>query len=514
MEKIEQKHFFVTGEKGVGKSTLLREVIQELGLDVGLRGFVTLPYYEGDRRKGFYLHSIGEIEDNDQPISSQPTETTCVPVLETFESLGVATLQQARSADNEWILMDELGVLESGAKCFRAEVIRCLESSKHVLGVLKAKPHPFLESIKEREDTKVYEMTSHNRSEVKEAMKKRIGILLVGILLVGSLGGCTPKVEKEVVEVQEAAAYPRTVTDQMGREVTIEKAPERIVSSYYIASSLLIALGAEERVVGIEMKADTREIYKLAAPQFLELPAVGNSKTINVEECLALDADLVIIPTRLKEFIPQLEALNIPVMVVEPESIEAFLACVELVGIAINEEDKAAELIDYHHEVMAEAKALTEQVEKRPRVYLAGSGELLRTCTARMYQHSLIEMAGGENVSATLEEDYWVNISPEQLLAWNPEVIYAVSYADYGLDAITEDGKYGTLEAVKNGDVYTFPSSIEPWDYPTPSSALGIFWTIHNLHPALFSRESYVEEAQRFYEDFYDVQVSEEALGL
>lgn len=105
-------------------------------------------------------------------------------------------------------------------------------------------------------------------------------------------------------------------------------------------SEIFEILGAEDQVVGLEMKADTREIYKKAAPQFLELPGIGTSKTINVEEVLVLNPDLVIISYRLKEFIPGFEALNIPVIGVEPESLENFLECVELVGQTIGEEEK------------------------------------------------------------------------------------------------------------------------------------------------------------------------------
>ena len=60
-------------------------------------------------------------------------------------------------------------------------------------------------------------------------------------------------------------SYPLTVTDQAGRTVTFEKAPEKIASSYYISTSLLLALGLQDKLVGIEAKANTRNIYKLAA---------------------------------------------------------------------------------------------------------------------------------------------------------------------------------------------------------------------------------------------------------
>lgn len=343
--------------------------------------------------------------------------------------------------------------------------------------------------------------------------------MMVVLMVVGNFTGCTRTIREQQETVSDdkegtETLYPITVTDQLGRAVEIKQEPKRIISAYYITSSLLIALGAEERVVGIEMKADTREIYQLAAPTFLDLPAVGNSKNLNIEECLKSDPDLIIIPTRLQGFIPQLELMDIPVLAVEPENMEEFLACVELVGKATGKEARAKELIQYHQRVREQVTNLTKDIKERPSVYLAGSGDPLKTCTAQMYQHSLIEIAGGTNVSADLKEDYWMTISPEALLSWNPSKIYAVSYAGYDLSRFTEDQKYQTIDAVNNEEVYSFPSSVEPWDYPTPSSALGMLWLVNSLHPELYSQEDYMKEAVGFYEYFYDIEVDETALGI
>ena len=70
---------------------------------------------------------------------------------------------------------------------------------------------------------------------------------------------CTPAAET-------AVTYPLTVTDQLGREVTIETEPKTLASGYYISTSLLIALGVQDELVGVEAKADKRTIYSLSAP--------------------------------------------------------------------------------------------------------------------------------------------------------------------------------------------------------------------------------------------------------
>lgn len=357
-------------------------------------------------------------------------------------------------------------------------------------------------------------------------MKKYVLALSIMSLFGASVIGCAPgeesKIEKTDLKKEDTlhnqeevpvAAFPVTIKDALGREVVIEKEPERIVSSYYISSSLLIALDQKEKVVGLEMRANTRPIYKQAAPEFLELPALGNSKTFHLEECLQLNPDLVILPTRLKEYIPQLEALKVNVIAIEPETLEDFLETVEILARATGKEERGKELIAFHESVLEDSRALTENVATRPTVYLSGS-DPYKTVTGQMYQSEMIECAGGENVSDELINDYWQTISPETLLQWNPEYIYAVSYASYELEDLLEDSKLQSVTAIRNQQVKTFPSQLEPWDYPTPSSALGILWLTSELHPELYSKEALEKTVDEFYTYFYGFTPDKEATGL
>lgn len=168
---MKASNFFLTGDKRVGKSTLLQMLLEELGLQEDISGFVTLPYFENDIRKGFYLHSIIEDKHNDKPISIQEDATSCKSISDTFETLGVNLLKVSLRAKANHIIMDELGVLESQAYSFQSQVQKALDSSKIVLGVLKDKPHPFLEAIKGREDTCVYTITKENRVKMKEQIR-------------------------------------------------------------------------------------------------------------------------------------------------------------------------------------------------------------------------------------------------------------------------------------------------------------------------------------------------------
>lgn len=188
--------------------------------------------------------------------------------------------------------------------------------------------------------------------------------------------------------------------------------------------------------------------------------------------------------------------------------------CVTLLGQVFEQEERANELLTYYNEKIDEVTKLTKDVADKPKVYLGAGSSYLSTCTSNMYQNDLIDMAGGINVSSSLEDGYWAEVSAEHIMSWNPDYIFAVNYAEYSIDDIKADSKLQTVNAVKNDNIYLFPSEIEPWDYPTPSSVLGILWLTHVLHEDLYTKEDYVKEAKEFYQRFFDIDVTEEQLGL
>lgn len=296
--------------------------------------------------------------------------------------------------------------------------------------------------------------------------------------------------------------YPVTVTDQLGREVVIEKEPQTIVSGYYISSSLLMALGQQDKLVGIEAKADKRPIYSLAAPKLLELPSVGTAKEFDLEGCAALSPDLVIVPAKLKETIPALEELGLTVLAVKPEDRQLFTELAQLLGVVTNTQGRAAALIANGEEELAELTRALEGIE-RPTVYLAGNSSFLSTAGEAMYQNSLITQAGGTNVAAELADTYWAEISYEQLLAWNPEYIILAAEADYTVESVLADEQLAECAAVKNGHVYQIPGQIEAWDSPVPGSVMGSLWLTSVLHPESYSPQQYQQAVTEFYEEYY-----------
>ncbi len=348
-------------------------------------------------------------------------------------------------------------------------------------------------------------------------MKKKLLSLLLVFTLVLSITACgqtntdmnSEKENKEQNSTETLVTqYPITVTDQAGREVTIESEPEKLVSGYYISTSLLIALDLNDKLVGIEAKADKRPIYQLSAPELITLPNVGTAKEFDLEGCIALEPDLVILPLKLKNTAESLEKLNIDVLYVNPENQELLTEMMNLIGTVTNTQEKTKKLMDFVTK-QETALATTLATANTPSVYLAGNSNMLSTAGSAMYQSNMITLAGGKNVAADITDTYWVEIDYEQLLTWNPDYIILASDANYTVDDVLADPNLAECSAVKNGNVYKMPSKAESWDSPVPSGILGSVWLATMLHEDLFTADNASAIIDEYYETFYDFTYSE-----
>lgn len=327
-------------------------------------------------------------------------------------------------------------------------------------------------------------------------MKKSVALLLMLVFMLSA---------------SIALAYPRVLTDQAGREVTIEKEPERIVSGYYISTSACIALGLEARMTAIEAKADTRPIYALAAPALIGLPSVGTAKSFDLEGCLAAEPDLVILPKRLAEAAEEISAFGIPVLLVNPESETLLYEMILTIGIATNTQERAEELIAFGVSQLALCSEMLAQTAPVSALML-GNSTYLSCAPGDMYQSGVLAGAGAVNAAAEMTGGTWAQLSYEQLLALNPQVLVIPAEAAYTAADVLADPELARLEAVKNGAVYAMPKGFEAWDSPVPSGVLGTLWLASELHPQAYAPAQYAEAAKTLYETYYGFTPDEAAL--
>lgn len=345
--------------------------------------------------------------------------------------------------------------------------------------------------------------------------------MLLAVVMVLSFAACGQEpAPAPQPEPMTDVTYPLTVKDMAGREVTLEKQPERIVSGYYISSSACIALGLTDKMVGIEDKSTKRPIYKLAAPALIDLPNVGSAKAFDLEACIATEPDLVILPMKQKDTAQTLQEMGIATLLVLPESHEQLIEMFTLIGTATNTVKQAEKLISYYNTKLSAVTELTRDIpdDEKPVVYLGSTGDILRTAPREMYQASLITTAGGKNAGDVLEGSSWTDIDNETFLTMNPDIIviptdnFAVSSPDYTAEDVMNNPTFSDVTAVKNGAVYQMPVGYEAWDSPVPSGILGTLWMLKTLHPELYPAEQFAADVNEFYTVFYGFSVNEQDL--
>lgn len=361
-------------------------------------------------------------------------------------------------------------------------------------------------------------------------------VVLAVMLLVSACGSQTPTVapttppqptsaptEPIVVEptaepTEEVKNEPIVIVDVLGREVTLQQPATKLAGTHNPTLNAAVVLGGGGKyLVGFGGKSMGRGLYEQVVEGFDELPEVGKSSNINMESVIASGADLIILPERHQDVVPQFEAVNLPVLVIldSTESFETVKQTLKLLGMAIGENEKVEKLASFIDSQLENAQTLLKDATEKPSVLFLGSSSALSVAPGSMIQTSLIEAGGGVNAVSGVEGlGGFVDVSIEQIVAWNPDTIWFPQYADYTAEDLLNDPAWSSISAIQNKRVYEFPSKLEPWDQPTAAVTLGIDWALYNLHPDLFNFEALMKNVDEFYTLVYGKTFTAEQLGI
>lgn len=162
------KNLFISGDIGVGKSHLLRNVLEELNVSLG--GFITGKDYD-QQGHSVYIKSLNDFVSfqNVAYVVGGTDIYSATVYSENFDDFGAKTIEYS-IANRDITVMDEIGVMERDSPIFLKSIINALDSDKPVVGVIKNRKDDYLESIKSRDDTKVLFLTGSNGTQTYEAI--------------------------------------------------------------------------------------------------------------------------------------------------------------------------------------------------------------------------------------------------------------------------------------------------------------------------------------------------------
>jgi nucleoside-triphosphatase len=159
------KNIFLTGEVGVGKSTVIQKILSLLpSPDCG--GFRTVsaaPLTKGAMLDVFIENAWQQTpHDDEHLVGSRWSDGHFSSFPSVFDTIGTSILASC-PINAKLIIMDELGLMESDAKLFQKAVMDALDGPLPVLGVIKPKSSAFLDTIRAHKKSEIVEVTKDNR---------------------------------------------------------------------------------------------------------------------------------------------------------------------------------------------------------------------------------------------------------------------------------------------------------------------------------------------------------------
>ena len=303
-----------------------------------------------------------------------------------------------------------------------------------------------------------------------------------------------------------------TIEDYEGRIVTLDEPAERVVSLVPSALRILTQIDGADKIVGLDRKSIQAEptiLPILAHPEYLDLPNVGDRKEPNIEVLMSLNPDVVFTTQSADNADTLQDQLGVPVICVLSLP-DADYELFRLVGKVIGKSEEAESVVSFLQEQTLRITAVTENipVEDMPTVYL-GLWTNEKSITNTMPSYQGVEPAGGINVAAdTAPTTFWgsAEISKEQIIAWNPEVIllHWLSEPNYmTIQDVYDDPDLQNIDAVINERVYYSHTSNEGKDYALTLAELYYFAKI--FHPDSFLEVDLNAECDAFFQRLYGV---------
>jgi iron complex transport system substrate-binding protein len=330
-------------------------------------------------------------------------------------------------------------------------------------------------------------------------MKRYVPLLFLMLLAAAALAACgpaatplpptAPPVLPTATPPPPAATptapgpFPLTITDDLGRQVTLSAPAQRVISLAPSNTEILFAVGAGGQVVGVTE-------YCNYPPEAQSLEKIGgfSANTISVEKIVSLEPDLVLSVGDIQQpVIDALEQLNIQVVALDPHTLDDVYSRIELVGRLTGHQAEAAQVVTEMKERvdMVAQRVAAIPAGDRLRVYWEVFDEPRMTAGPSTFIGQLIDLAGGVNIFADLDEDY-PQISDEEVIARNPAVIMGADTMGEKLttEMVGQRPGWAQIGAVQGSRIYLFDGDMVARAGPRLAQVLETMATA--LYPELF----------------------------
>lgn len=333
-------------------------------------------------------------------------------------------------------------------------------------------------------------------------------LVLVGC---GGTNNSTNNTSDSTSDPSQTEEGTRTITDSTGRTVTIPETVESIVCVNVGALRYTCYMQAQDLVVGVEdyeQEPTMSRLYNYVNfDQFSSLPVIGSNGEHYPEAIISANPDVIIMTAAESKDADDLQdKTGIPVVVVPGSDTtldDNAYETIRLMGEVYGKEDRAEELTNYLDSVKADLETRTADIPDadKPTVYVGGvSFKGHHGFEGTEANYGPLVLIHANNLADTTGQSGAFDIDTEQVLAWDPDVIFL----DFnGMALINEDYAknpdfYQGLTAVREGRVYSqisFRSSASNLE----TALADAYYAATILYPEQFADIDPVEKAGEIF---------------
>ena len=328
---------------------------------------------------------------------------------------------------------------------------------------------------------------------------------------------------------EETQGEYHTVVDHAGNEVEVPYDIERIAVAdiYPLPSVLSVFFDSAEKIVGMapaSMTAAQNSLLSELYPEILNADtSFTDGTTINVEELIKLDPDVVFYGASNPEIGEQLKNAGIPGIAIsvnkwDYNAIETLDNWISLISEMFPDNDKTELVSDYSNEVYDEIQQRVADMtdEERARVFFLFqySDTTIATSGQNFFGQWWADAIGAVNVAQELTADNANQVSMEQIYGWNPDTILITNFNQATPDDLFNNtiGSYdwSEIDAIKLGQVYKMPLGMYRSYTPGVDTPITLYWLAKTVYPELFEDIDVTEKTIDYYDSVFGVQLTEE----
>tara|TARA_R110001606_G_scaffold397880_2_gene575555 strand:- start:169 stop:1236 length:1068 start_codon:yes stop_codon:yes gene_type:complete len=338
---------------------------------------------------------------------------------------------------------------------------------------------------------------------------------------------------------ESVQAKMTVINDVLGRKVEVDLPAQRVILGVYAEDYMAIGTeSAFDKVVGISR--ETWKIWRPAnwnlytnyRPSLKDIPDVGEveAQTFSIEKVISLKPSVILLADwqykSLGTEIARLTNANIPIVVVDynAQTLDRHIKSTNIIGQLTGQEKRAKKIADEYKQTIESTLQRIEAANlPKPRTYVEygnkGPSQYSFTYGKNMWG-AVVTMMEGDNIAAPFIE-WWGTMSPEQVLASNPEVIFLSGtesggvkgdamvmgqgidrkLAESRLKDFTKRANWAQMPAIKNQRVY----GIYHGAARTILGAPMVRFIAKSMYPNLFEGINPEQEYLDFYKKYLPV---------